>query len=293
MKKILGIFILLFMFSSCSNKNKIDGPSAEIVNIPTRKALLVGNNNYPGAPLSGCINDIMDVSNELINHYGFNPHSEILILTNSDTKTILGGLEWLVKDTKPGDYRLFHFSGHGVEYAGIDVGTQPFGINQAICPIDFDWSPMHMVQDVQLVKIFRELPNGVIFNWISDSCHSGDLSRSTLKKDVKSKTYPIVPRTVQTQLTRAKKHSRGFVNNELDVGFISGCKYNQTSADTYDASGKARGALTWYFLDELKKDRNRPLQTVIKVVRENLLRDGYTQEPQAEGARKNKPFLIK
>lgn len=291
-RAINGILLALsLLLCSCSKEGKIEAPPAieQPTRIPNKKALFVGNNNYPNAPLAGCHNDVIDMASYLIGNYEFQ-QNEVLILTDAPTEAILRGLAWLVEGTKPGDVRFFQFSGHGVEYAGVDVGSQPYGINQVICPIDFDWTPEHMILDTQMVKIFDKMSNGVKFNWVSDSCHSGDLTRS-IRPGVKSKTYPLVPRTVLTQLTKARNKTKAMVGKELDVGFVSGCKYNQTSADTYDSQGRPRGALTWYLLDELKLDNTRPLNVVVSKVKDNLLRDGYSQEPQSEGARKNKPFL--
>jgi len=83
---------------------------------------------------------------------------------------------------------------------------------------------------------------------------------------------------------------RGFVNGILDVGFVSGCKSNQTSADAY-IDGKWQGALTHYLLKNLRAIPQEKLEIVVTKTREDVNKNGYTQEPQAEGARVDKPFL--
>jgi metacaspase-1 len=260
----------------------------------TKKALLVGINKYPSAPLSGCVNDVTDMKAILIANYGF-ADGDIKLLKDGDatTENILKGLAWLTAGTKSGDTRFFHYSGHGAEYAGGDVTQQPNGQNQIICPVDFDWTEAHMIKDVQFVDVFKTLPDNVIFNWISDSCHSGDLTRVLSRNESKSKFYPVPPPVnVAIQLEKAKKQGRrGFVQGSLDVGYVSGCRFDQTSADTYDSTGRPRGALTWYFLDVLSKSPTSALKDVVSTTMSNLKRDGYSQEPQAEGARVVSPFL--
>ena len=82
----------------------------------------------------------------------------------------------------------------------------------------------------------------------------------------------------------------------MDVGFVSGCRSDQTSADTevVTPGGELRpvGALTHYLLETLRsKPKKTKLKDLVKITRQRLARLGYTQRPQAEGRRINKPFL--
>ena len=278
------------------------------------KALLVGINSYPGYPLSGCVNDVANVANLLMQNYGFS-QDQICILRDRDATTanILAKLEWLVS-VNPGDRVLFWYSGHGAQYATGGTG-EPDGLSELMCPVDFDWSPQHMIIDKQLVQIFSRIPQGVVFNWGSDSCHSGDLDRDLppvstdglfgpLRKlwnmvfgpkvvQNKSKSYPAPDHvTTSVNLARAMNHApKGMVNGILDVGFVSGCQSNQTSADT-NIGGQACGAMTWYFLKNLRTMAGSSLSDVVAATSRDLAANGYSQRPQAEGARKDKPFLL-
>ncbi|MFA6233844.1 MAG: caspase family protein, partial [Bacteroidota bacterium] len=84
------------------------------------KALLVGINKYPGAPLSGCVNDDLDMAHfvTLAEKCGFDPKT-VRLLTDerATTKEILSRLDWLVSDLAPGDRILFQYSGHGAQVA--------------------------------------------------------------------------------------------------------------------------------------------------------------------------------
>lgn len=278
----------------------------------TKKALLVGINRYPGAPLNGCVPDVKNV-NRLITvkqvllddgsvatvdiPITFNS-SEIRMLTDEEatTKNILDGLAWLNEGAKAGDIRLFWYSGHGAEFAGSDVSKQPDGLNQIICPVDFDWTEEHMIKDVQFNASFGKIPSGVLVCWGSDSCHSGDLTKDFPRAGIKYRQYPNVPQNIAIQIAKAKKLKavpRGFVGGELEVCFIGGCKYNEYSADTQDALGNPCGAMTHYFLQLFAKPGNSTKPTSVLVSELNTLLDSmkYDQHPTAEGSNKNRPFL--
>ncbi len=82
---------------------------------PRKLALLVGINQYQKDPLKGCVNDVIMQQLLLIHRFGFNPQ-DILILTDQQAtrKGILEAFEeHLIKQAKPGDVVVFHYSGHG------------------------------------------------------------------------------------------------------------------------------------------------------------------------------------
>lgn len=273
------------------------------------KALMVGINAYPKAPLAGCLNDLKNMRPKIDNR-----GLEICVLQDHEATTanILEKLNWLV-DVKPGDTVFFHYSGHGAQAATGD-NSEPDGLAETICPVDFDWTPQRMITDKQFVQIFSRIPQGAIFNWVSDSCHSGGLSRDIgsimIPKKFWGKVWDkvafwnknpkIMPRSMPIpphmllKIGIAKQKGmkcRGMLNGLLDVGFVSGCKSNQTSADTY-INGEACGAATTHFLKALESNPNAPLSTVVAQAVKSLQTDGYSQVPQAEGARSDRPFLM-
>lgn len=82
---------------------------------PRKLALLVGINQYQKYPLKGCVNDVLMQQLLLIHRFGFNPQ-DILILTDKQAtrQGILEAFEeHLIKQAKPGDVVVFHYSGHG------------------------------------------------------------------------------------------------------------------------------------------------------------------------------------
>jgi hypothetical protein len=225
---------------------------------------------------------VMDMRDELKNFHGYKD-DEILIITDAKatTEEIWVGLRWLTAGAKAGDKRFFHYSGHGIETVSYGV------VHQAICPVDFDWSEQHMIMDIQFRQHFQKMPDGVIFNWLSDSCHSGDLTRAIRKGN--PKVWPVVRRDMLQKIAQAKSRYKGLVGGDLDVGFIAGCDSNQTSADTVNGN-RPRGAATWYFLEALAMNRDASLSSVCDAARNALSRDGYEQRLHAECAQKDRPF---
>lgn len=142
------------------------------------RAFLVGINRYPDSPLRGCVNDVMDMADLLTRNYGFSK-ADVTILTDgrATTANVLDGLRAFVRGLEPGDRALFHYSGHGAQVPDKVNAWEADHLDEVICPIDFDWTPKRMITDKQFHDVFAGIPEGVRFAWVSDSCHSGDLSR--------------------------------------------------------------------------------------------------------------------
>lgn len=249
------------------------------------RALLVGINKYPGAPLSGCINDVMDAAKLLTKTFGFDAKNvRLLTDTRATTAAITDRLRWLVSGAKAGDRLLFWFSGHGTQVASRANSGEVDGLDEVICPVDFDWSDARMIKDKQFHTLFASIPEGVKAFWVSDSCHSGDLERDAGGLGGRtSRAYPI-PEDIQWRNDVAR-----------DVGFkvlppralpnivlISGCQSNQTSADAR-FGGRPNGALSYFLLQALKTTPTQGMDKIVKKVREDLRASRFEQVPQLEG----------
>jgi len=82
--------------------------------MPTRKAVVVGVNNYGGPPndLPSCVNDANTITQLLQSRYGF---KEVHTVRDGDATVarLEEELKWLAKASKPDDRLVFYFSGHG------------------------------------------------------------------------------------------------------------------------------------------------------------------------------------
>ena len=112
-------------------------------NTPRKLALLVGINNYTSQPLKGCINDVELQRHLLIHRFGFNPKD---IYTLTDEQATRQGMleafeEHLIKQAKPGDVVVYHYSGHGSRVFDpdpiiFDPSNQNNQLNGTFVPVD-------------------------------------------------------------------------------------------------------------------------------------------------------------
>lgn len=268
------------------------------------RALLVGINAYPGAPLAGCVNDVTDMAAFLTAKCGFAADS-IRMLTDAraTTDAMLDRLNWLIGGLTAGDRILFHYSGHGTQVAQRDGEGSVDRLDDAICPVDFDWTAPHMILGRQFKHLFASVPADVEFVWISDSCHSGDLDRNLpgAGKTHALQRFLIPPADVAWRAIAALENKiapSGFVHapDGLNLALVSACKSDQTAADA-SFNGRPNGALTYYLLQALNAPRalGTPLTSVVSGVRKALKKAHYAQEPQMAGAQATlgRPFLGK
>jgi hypothetical protein len=276
----------------------------------TKKAVLIGVNRYriPGADLRGCVPDVKNMSKLIQRKYGFE-EGDISVLTDFDAtkKAIEDAITGLIRGGQRGDVLLLHYSGHGSNVPD-DNGDEADNRDEILCPTDLDW--YDPLRDDWLRSVFDGLGDGVSLTMISDSCHSGTITRAIEPPDA-----PLIERylpspwdlaavesgrslsgTTRGTLHRApesERKARDIVPVDIPEVLISGCRADQTSADAAISGGFA-GALT-YNLVEALTEAEKPLsyrelhdQTCAK-----LKRGRYEQIPQLEGseARLDQPFL--
>lgn len=258
-----------------------------------KKALLVGINQYPTAPLRGCVNDVIDMAEFLVDECDFD-QKEIRLLVDgrATTEEILARMDWLVTGLKAGDKVFFQFSGHGVQVPTRNEVGEVDGLDEVICPFDFDWTEERLIRDDTFAERFAKIPKGASFIWVSDSCHSGDLCRDLPPPQptpLSHRGYPL-PADVawRIQVAVAEQIKLAQLAHSLQTqnfALISGCKSNQTSADA-SFNGRFNGALTHFLLDVLGDSgfRKKSLATIVPEVASRVAKASYGQEPQLDGS---------
>ncbi|MGA9997509.1 MAG: caspase family protein [Pyrinomonadaceae bacterium] len=258
----------------------------------SRKAFCVGINDYPfeNNDLKGCVNDAVAWAGLLKDHFGFTD-IKTLTDTNATKANIISGIKKLLTKAKSGDILVFTNASHGTYLADTD-GDEP-GYDEALCPYDTD---SNLIVDDDLRKIFKNIPKGVMFTVISDSCHSGSVTRVVVDS---YRRHRMLPPHVwggreltaeQMRAAKKKKQTAGEMYPESGMNeiLLSGCKSNQTSADAFIAN-TFRGAMSYYAIKAIT-DANYKLsykQLQQRVVQ--LLEDeNFEQVPQLEGKDENK-----
>jgi len=133
--------------------------------MPTRKALVVGVNDYGGPPndLPSCVNDANVVTQLLQSSYDFKE-----VHTIRDGEATVARLEeelkWLAKSSRPDDRLVFYFSGHG--YTKLTDGIME----------EFLVMRDGLFDDNRLVNETRDLAPGTL-TVILDACFSGGMEK--------------------------------------------------------------------------------------------------------------------
>ena len=139
----------------------------------TKRALCIGINDYPGtgSDLSGCVNDAKDWAGMLTGR-GF----EVTTMLDKDaTKAkMAGAMTELVRGAGYGDLAVITYSGHGTWVPDQD-GDEADQRDEALCPYDINRG--NFLVDDELYDIFQQRQRGARIVFISDSCHSGTVSR--------------------------------------------------------------------------------------------------------------------
>ncbi|RKF58281.1 Metacaspase-1 [Erysiphe neolycopersici] len=288
-----------YQYSNCSGK---------------RKALLIGINYFgQRGELRGCINDVTNMSEFLIQRYGYQ-REDMVTLTDDQhnpvgqpTKdNILRAMHWLVKDAQPNDSLFFHFSGHGGQTKDLD-GDEEDGYDEVIYPVDFRRAG-HIVDDDMHDILVRPLLPGVRLTAIFDSCHSGTaldlpyiystqgiLKEPNLAKEASMGLLGALVSYTQGDLVGVASNLIGLIRrattgenahaktlatktSPADVIMWSGSKDDQTSADATIAA-KATGAMSWAFITAMKKNPHQSYVQLLNSIRDELATK-YSQRPQ-------------
>jgi len=267
-----------------------------------KKALCVGINDYPGegSDLNGCVNDAKAWADLLIQNFSFPSGSVKVLLDAQATKAaMLDGLKKLLAGAKSGDVLVFTNSSHGT-YLADTSGDEPM-YDEALCPFDCD---RNLIVDDELRELFSGVAKGVAFTVISDSCHSGTVTRAAINENIPWLKTPddrrvrflhpsligksVLSNPFQAVDRRKIKHPQSKMKDVL----LSGCTASEYS---YDAliGGKYHGAMTYFAIQAIREAGYAITYAQLRTRLLYLLDEaGYPQHPQLEGAAPNKKKRI-
>ena len=251
---------------------------------PTKYALLIGI-NYRGksTQLEGCINDMNNIKNLLIDSLNFKEQNIIIINDDTDIKptkeNILNYLNNLVKDSIAGDTLFFGYSGHGTHTQNTISKDELYEQDQLIVPINAN-SIKECILDDDLNTILKtNMKPGVNFFGFMDSCYSGsifDLKYSYM-------TDYLLYKEIDKNFTVTNNPYIESINKG-NIFVLSGSKDDQKSADAALTDGKTiyyTGAMTYTFLNTIDKlGINTSLQNILINMRNILKKYNFLQIPQ-------------
>lgn len=260
----------------------------------TKKALCIGINDYPGtsSDLSGCVNDAHDWKTELSSR-GFDVH--MLLDAEATRSAMFSSIDALITSSVKGDTLCITYSGHGTWVPDYN-GDEDDGRDEALCPHDL--STNGPLLDDDLHTLFLKRPAGVRITLISDSCHSGSVTRGQ-EDDID----PGMPRIrflppgtwlkqeqVPPQQLSAAMPRGGFTRAGSDL-LLAGCRDSEYSWDTR-FRGRPNGAFTYYALKTLHEVNPTHYQQWIEAIRRYLPSSRLPQSPQIFGSRTARYFKL-
>jgi len=218
-------------------------------------ALLIGI-NYTGTPnqLQGCIFDVIEMKSLIIDAYGFNPNTIVVLrdddFANRPTKArILQELAKLVANSDASSNIFLHYSGHGTQIT--DTADEPDKLDECIVPCDY--ATAGFITDDEINAICKTL-KGVGLA-VFDSCRSG--------------TIMDLPFSLGSDTSG----QQGFY-------CFSGCTDSQDVVED-KTSGLPQGAMTMAFISTVRALKYYPsIGTLCQAIQSNLQAGGYTQTPQ-------------
>ena len=284
-----------------------------------KRAFLVGINDYPGTQndLQGCVNDITNVYDILVKYFDF-VSTDIAMLSNkrATKRAILDGLKGLIAKSGAGDTLVFHYSGHGSQVRDTEGDELADGLDEIICPWDFDWDGT-FIKDDDFAAIFADLKKGVALEVILDSCHSGTGTREMIldrrslqapmavaleEKSLWASCHCIRPRFLTPPADIALRADEVYgtpltlhrigEGNALNHVLWAACRSNQYSADA-DIGGNPGGAFTYFFCRHIRDTAGKITRAeLLKLVRASLKHEGFSQVPQLEAPDARKKLTV-
>lgn len=253
-----------------------------------KKALCVGINDYPldQNDLRGCVNDARAWAKLLVDHYEFEKENVKLMLDSEATKAnIMAYLADMVGSAVDGDIIVFTNSSHGTYLYDL-THDEPDEYDEAICPYDLN---DNLILDDDLSELFKNLSGGINLTVISDSCHSGSVTKALVdnapnKRRLRFIHPDLIGNKTNPDIRKAKPKSRMVnIDKDMDEILLSACKSTQY-ANEAEIEGEIRGAMTHFAIKIIEEAH---YEITLKELEERLqikLKDEqFEQDPQLEG----------
>ena len=198
-------------------------------------ALLIGSNyiNVPNSRLYGCINDIINIKNMLIDAYNYNASN--IIMLRDDNKNmlptrnnIINNLTNVINESGKYDELWIHYSGHGSRIIDNNYDEND-GYDEVVVPCDYIQEGF--ITDDIIFNIIKNSKCRTII--VMDCCNSGTVCdlQWTFENN-------------ESSFNKYMNPNREIISNP-NIFMISGCKDDQYSNDIYSSeNNQSCGALT-------------------------------------------------
>lgn len=198
--------------------------------------------------LNACEYDAQDMKS-LAANTGY--QTNMLLTANATRKKVVEGIKAISKKTKAGDVFFLSYSGHGGRVADVDKDEED-GKDETWCLYDAQ------LLDDELYRLYATFSSGVRIIVLSDSCHSGTVTRaaittrftdsipatavgSSISSDLRQSERPSYRCMPPVKSASVYGKNRKFYDSlqkqrkapevKASVQLISGCQDNQYSLD--------------------------------------------------------------
>lgn len=265
-----------------------------------KKALLIGI-NYKGSniELNGCINDVKNIKDILINNFDYKEENIRIVTEESNLipnrLTIQRSIGWLVSNIIAGDTLFFHYSGHGSSIDDINM-DEADGKDEVLIPLDYKSSGV-ISDDWLYTNLVKKIPIGVKLWTFMDCCHSGtllDLKYNWLSlskvKDSNKGMKGLYKSDEWTTEYNFKYEKENDIGNNSFICMFSASQDSQVAADA-KLTENYNGAFTYCFIEFIKNNLIRSsdgkirftnkeitLGSVLKEINSRLQINGFTNQ---------------
>jgi len=263
----------------------------------SKAALCVGINEFEHLPrsswLQGCVNDARDLAGLLQANYGFAEADITMLLDSQATKEqVVARLSSMLDRAAAGELQhiVFTFSSHGTQIPDTS-DDEADRLDEAFACYDINnsgdsWDPATVISDDELFALFARLPDGVVFDVVLDTCHSGTgLKSLDLLPGRRPRFLPApTPRGVATSEFADTRALRDLVKTGKGVKpvLLAACRADQTAADAF-LDGRYNGAFTYNFIKAVTGGGTLGRAEILKQVSKGLRAGGFDQVAQLEG----------
>ena len=258
------------------------------------KALCIGINDYPGTQndLAGCVNDAEDWAVEL----GARGFSVTKLLDSEASRDgMVQQMGEVIESAQYGDTVVITYSGHGT-WVPDSSGDEQDGRDEALCPHDISRAGPLIDDDIR--RLFSRRVAGARILLISDSCHSGSVTRG-----IEDDLEPDMPRVRfmppqdwmhDSELPATKARPQALVGSLRRLGsdlLLAGCMDSEYSYDTR-FHGRPNGAFTYYALKTLRDAKPTTYDAWFKAIGDYLPNSRLPQHPQIFGSAVARRFKV-
>jgi hypothetical protein len=283
-----------------------------------RFALLVGVDFYPSSgvrrnstgevacpPLRGCVNDVSSLEALISKRY---PQTRIRTLCSSQSLSTPGqpkepSSEWPTLDNirqelglichnaKPGDYFLFHFSGHGSKLPRVSNSPTGRSHDPALLPADFCLGQPALL-GWELNRWLRRIHKKSVRVVVTlDSCYAGGAWRRDTQRRFQdfSQTF-VLPTDEKAALNMPSSHpaDRGaslaqqWSINPMGFTLVAACKGDQSALEGW-FEGRVHGVFTYHLINYIERNSDDAVLMTYCTIRNRIAPHLQSQTPEVYG----------